>query len=159
MIYQALPFEPHHVSFVTQVFTENIAILHGVPISVAEWQQCLCVEPDPYEINFIITADGENVAWLKLNGMHKPEICISMLVVAKEYQHMGIGRFAVRFAENYAREQQKTAIEIQTTKDNLAAISCYQKLGYIIEREMCYAVGDGILRDGYQFRKELAMVK
>lgn len=155
MIYQALSFKPEHVYFVERVFSQNMDVLHGGSISTDEWRQCLCIEPDAYEINFIITADGKNAAWLKLNGLNKPKICISMLVVDKEYQRKGVGGFAILFAEGYARKLHKAAIVIQTTKDNLAATACYLKQGYVIEKEIRYAVGDGILRDGYRFRKVL----
>lgn len=157
MTYTAIPFEPRHVSFVDFVFAQNIDVLHGSPISTEEWRHCLCVDPDPYEKNFIITADGNQAAWLKLNGLHKRDICISMLVVAKEYQRKGVGSYAVQFAENYALKQYKAAVVLQTTKDNVATIDCYQKQRYVIEKEIQYAVGDGIIRGGYQFRKRLAV--
>ena len=151
----AIPFEPQHVFFVDYVFAQNIDVLHGNPVSHEEWNHCLCVDPDHHEKNFMITADGELAAWLKLNGLNKPDICISMLVVADEYKRKGIGIFAVQFAENYAREHNKASVAIQTTQDNTAATNCYFKQGYLIEKKIRYAVGDGVTRDGYQFHKVL----
>jgi ribosomal protein S18 acetylase RimI-like enzyme len=99
-------------------------------------------------------ADGKPAAWLKMNGMNNDKICISMLVVDDAYKRSGVGSFAVRFAEEFAETHAKTAVRIQTTKDNIPATQCYQKQGYIA-KEIVYAVGDGINRDGYEFIKEI----
>lgn len=154
MKYQIIPFNPGHISFVDYVFEQSSEILHGGHISPEEWYNCLCLEPDPYEKNFIITVGGENTAWLKLNALNSEDIWISMLVVAKEFQHMGIGSFCIQFAERFARRESKKSIRIQTTKDNLAATNLYLKMGFEIEKELRYVVGDGIIREGYQFRKD-----
>lgn len=129
-------------------------------MSLDEWYTCLCLDSDPYEINFIITADEESAAWMKLNGLDaQGEIYIAMLVVAKEHQRNGIGGFAVRFAEDYARERKRDTVRIKTTKDNVLAVDFYLKQGYEIEEHICYAVGDGIVRDGYLFKKELEVTE
>lgn len=90
-------FEPLYIYFVDYVYTQNIQILHGVPISVEERKKCLYDEHDPNEINFIITFDSENSTW------------ISMLVVGVKYQQKDVGSFAVGFVENYARKLHKAA--------------------------------------------------
>jgi len=146
-----------HIPFVHDVFTQNIDILHGGEvISEKDWYDGLLGEcADPYEVNFIILSDRRPAAWLKINGLNGDTACISMLVVDRNFQRQGVGSFAVRYAEGYARECGKTAVRIQTTRDNTAAANCYLRLGYQIAREMKYAVGDGVLRDGYEFRKEL----
>lgn len=141
------------VPFVHNVFEQNREILHGVRISLDEWYNAFGKYADPYEANFIIMHVNIPIAWLKLNGLQKPEICISMLVVDKAYQHKGVGSFALQFAEEYARAKLKSAILIQTTVDNIIAKSCYVKSGYMIIREMIYKVGDGIDREGYEFKK------
>ena len=155
MKYKALILDSEHIAFVDHVFRQNLEILHGGHISFDEWYSCLCIEPDPHEKNFIITADGENSAWLKLNGLNSSDIWISMLVVAKVFQRMGIGSFCVQFAEKFARNEFKKSIRIHTTKDNIAATKLYLRNDYKIEKDIRYTVGDGIIRDGYQFIKEL----
>ena len=128
-------------------------VLHGNVISFEEWRKAFGVEADPYEVNFIILLENVPAAWLKINGLNSKSICISMLVVDNSYKRRGIGSFAVKFAEVYAKNNGKIIIRIRTTKDNNAAIQCYMKQGYKILREMRYAVGDGIERDGYEFQK------
>lgn len=155
MKYKALILDSEHIAFVDHVFRQNLEILHGGYISLDEWYTSLLTQTDAYEKNFIITADGENSAWLKLNGLNSADIWISMLVVAKEFQRMGIGSFCVQFAEEFARNEFKKSIRIHTTKDNIVATKLYLRNGYKIEKEIRYAVGDGIIRDGYQFIKKL----
>ena len=141
------------IPFIYHVFEQNRAALHCGHISQEEWFDFIFGEAaDPYEIHFIITDNDFPAAWLKLNGLNTPVICISMLVVDKTYQHKGIGRYAIRYAENYAIDNSKTAVRIQTTKDNIIAKECYLKCGYEIIREMVYRVGDGD-REGYEFQK------
>lgn len=155
MIYQAIDICPDHIPFVDYIFRQNNEALHGGQVSIAEWYTCLCLEVDSDERNFIITVNGEYAAWMKLNGLNTPGgIYIAMLVVAKEHQQNGVGRFAVRFAEDFARAGNKDTVWIQTTQDNLAAVDFYLKQGYRIDKHIRYAVGDGVFRDGYRFKKQ-----
>ncbi len=143
------------VPFVNAVYEQNREILHGPVININEWHESLFgKEADPYEVSFIVMTDGKPAAWLKMNGMNNDKICISMLVVDDAYKRSGVGSFTVRFAEDLAKAHAKTAVRIQTTKDNIPATQCYLKQGYIA-KEIVYAVGDGINRDGYEFTKEI----
>ena len=146
------------VSFIHEVFEENRKALHGDSISLNDWYECLLgSDADPFEQHFIVMCGEAPAAWLKLNGLNEEAIGISMLVVAKSYQHKGIGTYALHYAESYARKHKKSAILIQTTKDNATATECYLKHGYCIVREMVYQVGDGIDREGYAFRKDITL--
>lgn len=153
MEYQISKLHECHIPFVAGVYEENRRDLHGVHIPVSEWLNCLWNDADPDEANFIISANGENAAWLKLNGILSNKVYISMLVVSKKYQRIGIGSYAIRFAELFAKENGKTAVMIQTTTDNIPAQNCYEKQGYRVEKHMKYTVGDGIERDGILFCK------
>jgi len=148
------------ISFVHDVFEQNIEILHGSPISESVWYEyALGEKADPYETHFIILADEKPAAWLKINGLNSDVICISMLVVDDAYKRRGIGSFALKYTEEYAEKQGKKTILIQTTTDNIPATQCYLKHGYKIIKEMKYTVGDDILRDGYEFSKNLQNTK
>ena len=119
------------IPFVHHVYGQNRATLHGKPISREEWLACIFGEAaDPFEAHFIILEDATPAAWLKLNALDQPELWISMLVVDREYQRRGIGKFALQFAEEYAKNHAKRAICVQTTKDNRIAQACYLNCGY-----------------------------
>jgi GNAT superfamily N-acetyltransferase/tRNA A-37 threonylcarbamoyl transferase component Bud32 len=158
MILSARKMNNEDVPFIFHAFEQNRTMLHGSYISLEEWTQYLTSTDtsgggDPYESHHIIMANTTPAAWLKIHSWNKPEICISMLVVDDLFKHKGIGRFALQFAENEARYWAKSAIRVQTTKDNIIATECYLKCGYEIIREMIYKVGDGIDREGYEFIK------
>lgn len=94
------------VSFVYEVYEQNREILHGNYVSLDDWYEFLIGRyADPFEKHFIVMHNNIPVAWLKFNGLNKMTICISMLVVAKSYQHKGIGKYALKYAESYAREK------------------------------------------------------
>lgn len=155
MKYQIVSLEICHVPFISTVFEENRDVLHCGQISTEEWQKYLISEKDETEESFIVTVDGNNAAWLKLNGLDTEKLYVSMLVVAKEYQGCGVGTFAVCFAEKFAQDLSKESVVICTTTDNFAAINLYKKLGYLIQSEIRYATGDEVVRDGYEFVKNL----
>ena len=155
MIFKVRDLSEKDIEFVSEVYSENIDVLHGAEITLDDWKECFCGNTDCDERNFIILANCEKAAWLKLNGLQNDQIYISMLVVRKEFQHKGVGSFAVDFAEKFAKDQNKIAIFILTTADNMAAKACYLKSGYIVEKNIRYAVGDGVEREGIVFRKDL----
>lgn len=150
-----VPLTQDRLAFVQAVYTQNLNVLHGLPISMQEWEDHLLGKySSSNEASFLITADGENAAWLKLNGLEEKSLCISMLVVQEQYRRRRIGSFAVRYAEKLAKNRGQTAVEIQTTADNSAAIACYTSLGYS-KKAIQYSVGDAIKRDGYVFTKAI----
>ncbi len=155
MEFSACELSEKDIPFIAAVYDENIKILHGDEISLTEWKKYLLIDLDPDEINLIITVNGKNAAWLKLNGLSSGIIYVSMLVVAKKYQRMGVGGFALRLSECYAVENGKAVVRIQTTCDNKAAKHCYLKNGFRIIDKIRYAVGDGVVREGYLFEKEI----
>lgn len=147
------------IPFVFHVFEQSRSVLHGNYISLEEWTKYFAnldiSGGDPYESHHIVTANDTPAAWLKINGWNKPEICISMLVVDDLFKHKGVGQFAMQFAEKEARYWGKSAIRVQTTRDNAVATECYLKCGYEIMGEMMYRVGDGVEREGYEFKKSI----
>ena len=155
MIFKVRDLSEKDIEFVSEVYSENIEVLHGALISLNDWKECFCSNTDDDERNFIVLVNNEKAAWLKLNGLHNDHIYISMLVVRKKLQHRGVGTFAVRFAENFAKDLKKNSIFILTTDDNLTAKGCYEKLGYTVDRRIRYTLGDGIEREGVVFRKEV----
>lgn len=77
-----------------------------------------------------------------------------MLIVHEKFQHQGIGSFAVRVAENFAREKGFNSVSIHTNVDNIIAQNCYKKLGYTIIEENDCTNGDGQKRRGLTFYRD-----
>jgi len=155
MRFESVSLQEEHVAFVHDVMHENRNVLYSGDISLAEWQACLLAE-DSDEAHFIILANGNPAAWLKLNGLIGTETAwISMLVVQTSLQRCGIGSFAVCFAEEFAQMRGFGAISIKTTADNAAALNCYVKLGYNIIEKAPSTFGDGVKRQGVTLQKRL----
>ncbi len=130
MKYQAVCAGKDDALYICEFYRQNLAPLHGEPISLAEWQEFLSAD-DPDERNFLICENSVPVAWLKVNGLENTDIAwISMLVVGTAYQRRGVGRFAMDFAEDYLKGKEFRKIGIHTTEDNAAARCLYGKCGY-----------------------------
>ncbi len=139
--------------YVMALYTENKKALHGSRISYKEFQELLSVR-DPDELNLLICKGALPVAWLKLNGLSGGETAwVSTLVVHNKFRHQGIGRFALRYAEEYVREKQISVLKLHTTGDNLPAVRLYQSMGYALE-----ATEQAVFEDG-EAGERLTLVK
>lgn len=119
-----------HANYITQIYNENLVALHGIETMFDEWYKMLS-ENDTDEENFIIYKEKMPVGWLKINGLDGTDTgYISMLAVEPCFQHKGIGRFAVKFAEDFLLKNGKQKIGVQTTEDNAPALSLYKKCGF-----------------------------
>ncbi len=119
-----------HANYITQIYNENLVALHGIETMFDEWYKMLS-ENDTDEENFIIYKEKIPVGWLKINGLDSTDTgYISMLAVEPCFQHKGIGRFAVKFAEDFLLKNGKQKIGVQTTEDNAPALSLYPKCGF-----------------------------
>ena len=133
----AKPMQKEDVAFVVDLLCEDSvkADLHLDDTPRAQWEKILRKNlRDRDELNFILYRGGDAAGWLKLNGLRGDKLWISMLAVHPAHQGQGAGRFAVRHAEQIAREKGFAQLWIQTTQDNLPAQACYEKLGYTPER-------------------------
>jgi ribosomal protein S18 acetylase RimI-like enzyme len=107
------------------------AALHLDDMPRKEWEKALRKNlRDKDEANFILYRGDRPMDWLKLNGLKGDTAWIGELVIHPAHRRQGVGRFAVRYAEQFARERGFTRLGIRTTKDNTAARACYEGLGY-----------------------------
>lgn len=128
----AIPATVSEAYFVRILFVQNKEVLNTPNISFSQWKEILSVE-DPDEKHFLICKGAVPVAYMKINGLlNHDRAWISMLFVAKEFQHQGIGTYALYYAEQYVREKGFSSIAIQTDIGNSAALNCYIKCGYQI---------------------------
>lgn len=119
-----------NAKYISIIYDKNIEHLYGRKISPKEWLDML-LQDDPHEENYLICRGIVPVAWLKINGLESPDRgCISMLAVDPKFQHMGVGKFAVLFAQERLRSMGKKQTFVQTTEDNLPAMSLYKKCGF-----------------------------
>ena len=127
-----IPATKNEAYFVRILFAQNKDILNSGNISLSEWREFLSVE-DPDEKHFLVCKGAMPIAYMKINGLLNTDIVwVSMLFVAKDFQRQGIGSFALNYAEQYVKGLGFNTINIQTDKENIAAINCYSNSGYRI---------------------------
>jgi len=127
-----------HIAFVIGLLREESvkSALHLEETPRSDWEKTFRKNlRDRDEANFILCRGASQVGWLKLNGLKGDRAWISMLVIHPAHQRQGIGRFAVGYAEQLAREKGYDRLKIHTTPDNAPAKSCYEKLGYTLIEE------------------------
>jgi ribosomal protein S18 acetylase RimI-like enzyme len=148
------------IPFVVQIMTSprNKSVLNPANMTLNEWKVVFEQNlSDPDEENSIIRQRETPVAWLKLNGLLGSNMAwISMLVVHENYQHQGVGSFAIGYAEKYVHERGFTAMGIHANVENAPAVNCYKNAGYIITEESDCTNGDGSCHRGYTLLKLLA---
>lgn len=127
-----IPATVDEAYFVRILFAQNKDSLNAENIGLSEWKELLAAD-DPDEKHFIVCKGAMPVAYMKLNGLvSRREAWISMLFVAKDFQHQGIASFAINYAEEYLKEKEFKSIAIQTDINNLPAQNCYLQCGYMI---------------------------
>ena len=127
-----IPATTTEAYFVRILFAQNKDILNSGNISLSEWREILSVE-DSDEKHFLICKGAMPVAYMKINGLlNTDKAWLSMLFVAKDFQHQGIGSFALNYAEKYVKGRGFDVINVQTDKENIIAINFYSKFGYQI---------------------------
>jgi ribosomal protein S18 acetylase RimI-like enzyme len=132
------PMQKEHIGFVIYLLNEERVktALHLEDAPRKQWEKALRKNlRDRDEANFILYRGNRPMGWLKLNGLKGDMAWISMLAVHPAHQGQGAGRFAIRYAEQFAREKGFARMGIHTTQDNTAARTCYEGLGYELTEE------------------------
>ena len=143
-IYSAVTIQNRFdVKIIADIYNKNSQALHGEKIAYGEWYRAI-LNNDTDEENFLICRGLMPVALLKINGLVSKDVgYISMLAVEPKYRRMGVGRFAVEFAEKFLHGNGKRTIRVQTTSDNLPAINLYEKCGFV-ETNRVKAISDDV---------------
>ena len=80
---------------------------------------------------------------------------ISKLYLTRVLRGGGIGRRALQFVEQLARERGLDTLWLTVNKRN-PAVSVYQKCGFHIAAELCIDIGQGYVMDDYRMERRLA---
>ncbi len=129
---EVIPATVDEAYFVRILFAQNKDALMAKNIGLSEWKELLSVN-DADEAHFLVCKGAMPVAYMKINGLEsKSKAWISMLFVAKNFQHQGIGSFALKYAEEYLKAKEFKTIALQTDINNFSAQNFYLKCGYQI---------------------------
>jgi len=135
---KAVPMTKQHIgAAIWLLMDESIeAALHLGDISQKEWERAFRKNlRDKDEANFILYRGERPMGWLKLNGLKGDTAWIGELVIHPAHQRQGAGRFAMQYAEQFAREKGFTQLWLHTSADNAPARACYEGQGYTLTEE------------------------
>ena len=96
------------------------------------WMAATSPEFREYHSGFVWVQDGQIVGTLHITrpGPRMRRWFISNVAVRAEYRGRGIARALMETALHWAREQDSDALFLRVRKDNVAAFSLYQSLGF-----------------------------
>ncbi|MDE6030246.1 MAG: GNAT family N-acetyltransferase, partial [Oscillospiraceae bacterium] len=148
--------------YICEMYEKSIKELHGGALDeqgcrsfFAEIKEML-TNRDPDEENFLIYFGAFPCCWVKVNGLESGDTgWISMLTVEPKFRRRGAGSFAVNFAVNFLTEKGKKIAKIQTTEDNIPALSLYKSCGFSAAENRRAVSGDGTERVYITLEKNL----
>ncbi len=128
--YSVIPAIINEAYFVRVLFVLNRDALETDDISYSEWKTLLSAN-DNDEKHFLVCKGAVPVAYMKINGLaSKNNAWLSMLFVAPQFQHQGVGKFAIDYAEKFVIQNGFGRLSIQTTSENTPAQNLYKKCGF-----------------------------
>ncbi|NJO71903.1 MAG: N-acetyltransferase [Oscillatoriales cyanobacterium RM1_1_9] len=80
-------------------------------------------------------------------------IFLSKFYVQNRFRGQGIGRTAMEFVEQMARDGHVHTITLTVNKTNYSAIKFYEKLGFQRLRALVQDIGNGFVMDDYEMQK------
>ena len=142
--------DENDIAFISQVYNENIAALHGAHRSEDTWRQLLAEKRHIYYIVY----NEAPVAWFRLDW-EDDILWIGMLQVKPAYHRRGIGSYILTVSEEMAKQKCVKKIGIHTTQDNSSAQGLYLSLGYAVTEIGPCTTADGVERMGYTLEKKM----
>ena len=80
---------------------------------------------------------------------------LSKIYVLKNFRGKKIGKKAMDFIEEKAREYHKSKVRLTVNINNVNSIEAYTKLGFRNAGPLVTDIGEGFIMDDYEFVKEL----
>ena len=146
------PAIPEDIPFISQVYLENIASLHGIHRDADTWSALLADTDSAY---YIVRTDLP-VGWFRVD-VENGQLWLGMLQVKPQHQRQGIGKYVLSVIEQLAKELGYARIGIHTTEDNFAAQALYSNFGYTVTEIGPCTTADGVERIGYTFEKQIIL--
>lgn len=100
---------------------------------------------------YFLAKEGTDVGFIALEwttNLNLPSIKINKLYVLPSYQGTGAGRLLLEKAQERARQTQVTKLFLQVNKAN-KAVAFYEKLGFFVQEEAIFDIGNGFVMDDY----------
>ncbi len=109
---------------------------------------------DANQLFFIIEEDSIPQGFLGIEHLHNNELVtkIHKIYISPNNQGKGIGKLAVDFVADLAKDNQSEKLRLNVNKFN-KAIDFYKKIGFSISDEVVIEIGNGWVMDDYMMEK------
>lgn len=106
----------------------------------------------------LLGCNSETVIAAAIISFSKRSAHLNLLVVAEEFQHMGIGSCLLRFLENSASLYGKRYLNLEVRANSEAALAFYQVLGYRKMKVLpnYYHNGESAIRMSHSLRAQIS---
>lgn len=95
---------------------------------------------------YLIKDDDQNIGYLAIQ-IRENDIFLSKLYIKLDCRGGGVGRKALMFIKQKARDKRRTVITLRVNKDNLKSIGAYYQLGFKQTGEACTSIGGSYVMD------------
>lgn len=127
-----------------------------VEYMLQNFQSCSAMEQQIMEgMEYYLIELGDGPAGYLAFKINEEELFLSKIYVLEEKRGKGIGRKAMEFIENEARDQRRQFISLTVNKNNRASIRAYERMGFANIGAVETDIGSGFIMDDYVMRKVL----
>jgi ribosomal protein S18 acetylase RimI-like enzyme len=87
------------------------------------------------------------------------ELFLSKLYIKRDKRRQGYAKKAMRFIEDYARQNGLAKIILTVNKNNAIAIEAYRRMGFESTGSIVTDIGGGFVMDDYRMEKRIEGIK
>lgn len=103
---------------------------------------------------FFLEREGRDVGYLTLH-QEDDKLFLSKIYVDVHERGRGIGRDAMNFAVNYAKERKLKSIYLKVLQDNIHSVNSYIQLGFHVAERIVTDFGGGYVVDDFVMERPL----
>lgn len=139
-----------------EAFTD-IATIDQLEYMIEKFQSSDAIKNqiDNENILYFIVYKDEKIAGYTALKLCENSLFVSKLYILKPHRSSVITDTLFDFIDNYAKDNNKNKIWLNTNKNNLRAIRAYQKRNFSIIDSKCSDIGNGYVMDDYILEKSL----
>lgn len=105
---------------------------------------------------YLLVLEGQAAGYVCIKPEHDQRLFLSKLYILGRHRGRGLARRALAFIENRARESACTAVHLTCNKGNTAAISAYERLGFVHTGTVIMDIGQGFVMDDVTMEKPVS---
>ena len=103
---------------------------------------------------YIITSDSIDAGYFSFN-LEPDRLFVSKFYTLEEVRGKGIGRLAMDYMEQRAKDSGLKEMYLTVNKNNSVSVAIYKKLGYEVTDEVVTDIGNDFVMDDYVLTKYL----